>query len=95
MLLPRAGGAAPSRPHSGASLAQGATAVAPDSPLWFLAELHRARALHNMQRQDEAFALLEKLATAKPERTDALVELAIESRAARLEEAVRAAEAAA
>jgi tetratricopeptide (TPR) repeat protein len=50
-------------------------AVAPDSPLWFLAELHRARALHNMQRQDEAFALLEKLATAKPERTDALVEL--------------------
>jgi tetratricopeptide (TPR) repeat protein len=50
-------------------------AVAPDSPLWFLAELHRARALHDMKRQDEAFTLLEKLATAKPERIDALVEL--------------------
>jgi tetratricopeptide (TPR) repeat protein len=50
-------------------------AVAPDSPLWFLAELHRARALHDMKRQEEAFALLEKLATAKAERIDALVEL--------------------
>ncbi len=50
-------------------------AVAPDSPLRFLAELRRARALHDMKREDEAFALLEKLATAEPERIDALVQL--------------------
>ena len=50
-------------------------AVAPDSPLRFLAELRRARALHDMEREDEAFALLEKLATAEPERIDALVQL--------------------
>ena len=50
-------------------------AVAPDSPLRFLAELRRARALHDMKREDEAFALLEKLATAEPERIEALVQL--------------------
>jgi tetratricopeptide (TPR) repeat protein len=50
-------------------------AVAPDSSLWFVAELRRARALHDMKRADEAFALLEELATAKPERIDALVQL--------------------
>jgi tetratricopeptide (TPR) repeat protein len=50
-------------------------AVAPDSPLWFLAELRRGRVLHDMERKDEAFELLERLAAAEPERIDALVQL--------------------
>ena len=50
-------------------------AVGPDSPLAFLADLRRARALHDMERQDEAFELLEELAAAAPERIDALVQL--------------------
>jgi tetratricopeptide (TPR) repeat protein len=50
-------------------------AVAPGSPLWFLAELRRGRALHDMERKDEAFDLLESLAAAEPERIDALVQL--------------------
>jgi Flp pilus assembly protein TadD len=50
-------------------------AVAPASPLWHLAELRRARALYDMERQDEAFQLLEQLAATDPERIDALVQL--------------------
>ena len=50
-------------------------AVAPDSPLWHVAELRHARALHDIERQDEAFELLERLAAAEPERIDALVQL--------------------
>jgi len=50
-------------------------AVAPDSPLSFLADLRRARALHDMEREDEAVELLERLAAAEPERIDALVQL--------------------
>src|SRR5690606_1430406 len=50
-------------------------AVAPDSPLRYLAELRRAQALHASERQDEAFAALEELAAADPERIDALVQL--------------------
>jgi Flp pilus assembly protein TadD len=50
-------------------------AVAPASPLRHLAELRRARALYDMERQDEAFQLLEQLAAAEPERLDALVQL--------------------
>jgi tetratricopeptide (TPR) repeat protein len=50
-------------------------AVAPESPLRHLAELRRARALHDMERQEEAFQLLEQLAAAAPERIDALVQL--------------------
>jgi tetratricopeptide (TPR) repeat protein len=50
-------------------------AVAPDSPLSFLADLRRARALHDMERKDEAFDLLERLAVAEPKRIDALVQL--------------------
>jgi tetratricopeptide (TPR) repeat protein len=50
-------------------------AVGSDSPLSFLADLRRARALHGMERQDEAFKLLEGLAAAEPERIDALVQL--------------------
>jgi tetratricopeptide (TPR) repeat protein len=49
--------------------------VGPDSPLSFLADLRRARALHDMDHKDEAFALLERLAAAEPERIDALVQL--------------------
>ena len=50
-------------------------AVAPGSSLRHVAELRRARALHDMERQDEAFQLLERLAAAEPERIDALVQL--------------------
>jgi Flp pilus assembly protein TadD len=50
-------------------------AVAPDSPLSYLAELRQARALHDLEHGDEAFALLEELAAAAPERIDALVQL--------------------
>ena len=50
-------------------------AVAADSPLSFVADLRRARALHDMERQDEAFELLESLAAVEPERIDALVQL--------------------
>ena len=50
-------------------------AVAPESPLRHLAELRRARALHDMERQEEAFQLLEQLAAAEPERIEALVQL--------------------
>jgi tetratricopeptide (TPR) repeat protein len=50
-------------------------AVAPDSPLFQVAQLRQARALHDLERSDEAFALLEELAQAQPERIDALVQL--------------------
>ena len=50
-------------------------AVDPGSPLSFLADLRRARALHDMEREDAAFELLEILAAAEPEHIDALVQL--------------------
>jgi len=50
-------------------------AVGSDSALTFLADLRQARALHDMERQDDAFDLLERLAAAEPERIDALVQL--------------------
>jgi tetratricopeptide (TPR) repeat protein len=50
-------------------------AVAPESPLRHVAELRRARALHDMDRKEEAFQLLEQLAAAEPKRIDALVQL--------------------
>jgi tetratricopeptide (TPR) repeat protein len=50
-------------------------AVARASPVWNIAELRRARALYDMERQDEAFQLLEQLAAAEPQRIDALVQL--------------------
>jgi tetratricopeptide (TPR) repeat protein len=53
---------------------EGYKAVAPDSPLSYLAELRQARALHDLEHGDEAFALLEELARAAPERIDALVQ---------------------
>jgi tetratricopeptide (TPR) repeat protein len=49
--------------------------VTRESPLWHAVELRRARALHDMERQDEAFQLLEQLAAAEPKRIDALVQL--------------------
>jgi tetratricopeptide (TPR) repeat protein len=50
-------------------------AVAPDSVWSYLADLRHARALHDLEHGDQAFALLEELATAVPERIDALVQL--------------------
>ncbi|MGH6900246.1 MAG: tetratricopeptide repeat protein [Geminicoccaceae bacterium] len=50
-------------------------AVAPDSPLFYLAELRQARALHDLEHGEQAFALLEELAARAPERIDALVQL--------------------
>jgi tetratricopeptide (TPR) repeat protein len=50
-------------------------AVAPDSVWSYLADLRHARALHDLEHGEEAFALLEELATAVPERIDALVQL--------------------
>jgi tetratricopeptide (TPR) repeat protein len=50
-------------------------AIAPDSPLSYLAKLRQARALHDMERKDEAFALLERIGAAEPRRIDALVQL--------------------
>jgi tetratricopeptide (TPR) repeat protein len=50
-------------------------AVDAGSPLSFLADLRRARALHDMERKDDAFELLERLAASEPERIDALVQL--------------------
>jgi tetratricopeptide (TPR) repeat protein len=50
-------------------------AVAPQSPMSYLAKLRQARALHDLEHGEEAFALLEELAAAAPERIDALVQL--------------------
>jgi tetratricopeptide (TPR) repeat protein len=50
-------------------------AVEPGSPLSYLAELRQARALHDLERPEEAFVLLEDLAASSPERIDALVQL--------------------
>ena len=51
-------------------------AVGDDSPLAQTAKLRMARALHTLDRRDEAYRLLEQLAEAEPERTEALVQLA-------------------
>jgi tetratricopeptide (TPR) repeat protein len=50
-------------------------AVAPESPLSYVAQLRQARALHDAERHDEAFAMLEELAARDPDRIDALVQL--------------------
>jgi tetratricopeptide (TPR) repeat protein len=50
-------------------------AVARDSHLSYLAELRQARALHDLEHGEQAFALLEDLAATAPERIDALVQL--------------------
>jgi Flp pilus assembly protein TadD len=51
-------------------------AVEETSPLAYTAKLRMARTLHSLDRKDESFELLEQLAQAHPERTEALVELA-------------------
>jgi tetratricopeptide (TPR) repeat protein len=50
-------------------------AIQPQSPLSYVAQLRQARALHDAERQDEAFGLLEELAASAPDRIDALVQL--------------------
>jgi tetratricopeptide (TPR) repeat protein len=50
-------------------------AVAPQSPMSYLAKLRQARALHDLEHGEEAFALLEDLAADEPDRIDALVQL--------------------
>jgi tetratricopeptide (TPR) repeat protein len=50
-------------------------AVGDDSPLAETAQLRMARALHSLERRDEAYELLEQVADAAPERTEALVQL--------------------
>ena len=50
-------------------------AVAPQSPMSYLAKLRQARALHDLDHGEEAFALLEDLAAEEPDRIDALVQL--------------------
>ncbi len=51
-------------------------AVDDASPLAYTAKLRMARTLHSLDRKEESFQLLEQLAAAHPERTEALVELA-------------------
>ena len=50
-------------------------AIGDASPLAEAAKLRMARALHTLERREEAFALLDALAAAEPERTEALVQL--------------------
>jgi tetratricopeptide (TPR) repeat protein len=50
-------------------------AISLGSPLAEAARLRMARALHTLDRREEAFELLEDLAAAEPERTEALVQL--------------------
>jgi Flp pilus assembly protein TadD len=50
-------------------------AVGDDSPLAETAKLRMARALHSLDRREEAFDLLEQIADAHPKRTEALVQL--------------------
>ncbi|HEX3208018.1 MAG TPA: tetratricopeptide repeat protein [Geminicoccaceae bacterium] len=51
-------------------------AVEDTSPLAYTAKLRMARTLHSLNRKEESFQLLEQLAQAYPERTEALVEFA-------------------
>jgi Flp pilus assembly protein TadD len=51
-------------------------AVEDTSPLAYTAKLRMARTLHSLNRKEESFQLLEQLAKAYPERTEALVEFA-------------------
>ncbi len=51
-------------------------AVPDGSPLAYTAKLRMARSLHSLERTEESYQLLEELADAEPERTEALVELA-------------------
>jgi tetratricopeptide (TPR) repeat protein len=51
------------------------SAVDDGSPIGFAAELRTAGALHELDRKEEAFELLERLAVAEPERIQALVQL--------------------
>jgi Flp pilus assembly protein TadD len=50
--------------------------VDPSSPLAYTAKLRMARTLHTLGRTDQSYQLLQQLADAQPERTEALVELA-------------------
>jgi tetratricopeptide (TPR) repeat protein len=50
--------------------------VDPNSPLAYTAKLRMARTLHTLGRKDQCYQLLQQLADAQPERTEALVELA-------------------
>jgi Flp pilus assembly protein TadD len=59
--------------HPAAIVAYGL--VPDDSPLAYAAGLRTARALHSLEREDEAYELLEQLAAAGPERTEALIQL--------------------
>jgi tetratricopeptide (TPR) repeat protein len=45
------------------------------SPLSYAAKLREARALHGMERKEEAYALLDEVAHDEPERVEALVQL--------------------
>jgi tetratricopeptide (TPR) repeat protein len=51
------------------------SAVDEVSPIGFAAELRTAGALHELDRKEESFELLERLAVAEPERIQALVQL--------------------
>jgi tetratricopeptide (TPR) repeat protein len=49
--------------------------VATGSPLGYVAQLRVATALHELKRSEDAYSLLQEIAAAEPERTDALIEL--------------------
>ncbi len=51
------------------------SSVARESPYHFTAQLRIARALHGLERPEEAYALLDRLAEAYPDRIEALVQL--------------------
>jgi tetratricopeptide (TPR) repeat protein len=50
-------------------------AVEEDSPLSYAAKLREARALYGMERKEEAYALLDEVAEAEPQRVEALIQL--------------------
>ncbi|MGI9450043.1 MAG: tetratricopeptide repeat protein, partial [Geminicoccaceae bacterium] len=50
-------------------------AIEPESPLSTAAMIRKAQSLHEKEEKETAFSLLEDIASADPERTDALIEL--------------------
>lgn len=50
-------------------------AIPAASPLGYAAKVRKAQVLHGQEQQEQAFGLLDELADADPDRTDALVEL--------------------
>ena len=50
-------------------------AVEEGSPLSYAAKLREARALYGMERKEEAYALLDEVAEAEPQRVEALIQL--------------------